>query len=144
MALTFTGLRADPPRLSDATDVVANLEADVRLETDGEAIYDEVSFPVAELAVTLTRWMQAPVTNRADFEFDSMSAEEPGLLWIRRASDGWRVGSIHQEGPEPRIFTPVEVDEFVRTFIERLTEEVATAFGLDVSAALSEALQKVT
>lgn len=144
MALTFTGLRADPPRLSDVIDVVANIEADVRLETDGGAIYDEVSFPVAELAVALTRWTQAPVTNRADFEFDSMSAEEPGLLFIRRADDGWRVGSIHQERAESRIFTAVEVDEFVRTFIRQLTREVATAFGPDVSALLSDALEKIT
>mgnify|MGYP001594999684 CR=1 FL=1 len=141
MALTFTGLRADPPRLNNAMDVIANLEADVSLEVNGEVIYDEVSFPVAELACALTRWSQADAAGRSDFEFDSMSAEERGLVWIRRVDGGWRLGSIDQEHPEPRVFSAGEIDEFVRKYVEDLNEQVETTFGPRTLALLIEALR---
>lgn len=141
MQLRLAGLRADPDRLGNAIDVVANLEADLRLEVDGEEIYAEASFPVAELAAGLARWSTTPSDDRPDFEFDSISAEEPGLIWIRRVDDGWRVGSIRQEKPDLRAFSGPEIDQLVQDYIGELRDRVEETYGRAVAANLREALR---
>ena len=140
MRLEFTGLRAEPERLGDVIDVVANLEADFRLVVDGDLIYEEVSFPVAELAVALSRWSQVPIGDRPDFEFDSMSAEESGILWIRRSHRGWRVGSIHQDRPAMRALGDGEVDGLVHRFVHDVGQAVRDRYGRAVEETLKTAL----
>lgn len=142
-ALVVSRLRADPPRLSDEMDIVANLEADIRLAVDGQTLYEEVSFPVAELAVALVRWLATPPVDRSSFEFDSMSAEELGLIWIRRAGDGWRVGSVHQEHSEPRKLTWVAVEALIRDFVAQISDGVEARFGAAALRYLDHALGTV-
>jgi hypothetical protein len=138
--LRHSNLRADPDRLNDPTDVIVNLEADVRLEIDGDVIYEELSFPLAELACALARWMPIPLSERPDFEFDSMSSEEIGLLWIRRVDGTWRVGSIHQSRTPLSALTGDDVDDFARAVISELAEEVRTTFGSSAAEYLKQAL----
>lgn len=140
MVLTFVQLRADPGCLDTATDVIANLEADITLEVEGSVIYEEVSFPVAELALALTRWAQSCSADRPDFEFDSMSAEEPGLVWIRRTEGGWRFGSICQDRPETKVFPTEQVDEAIRKYIGDLKTQVGGTFGPGALQRLVDAL----
>lgn len=144
MTLTISGLRADPPQLEGTIDIVANLEADIRLDVGGHAVYEEVSFSVAELAIALARWSKVPPDDRPDFEFDSMSAEELaklGLIWIRRVDDGWSVGSIHQERPGFRVVTATEIEALVGDYVAQLSDRVQTTFGSRASTYLVQVLR---
>lgn len=138
--LVISGLRSDPPRLSDEIDLVANIEADLRLAVDGQVVYEEVSFPVVELALALVRWLATPPDDRSGFEFDSMSAEEPGLIWIRRVGDGWRVGSIHQERSDLRALTSVEIEALIRGFVAQISDGFEARFGSSAWGLLDHAL----
>ena len=141
MALTFARLRADPACLDTATDVIVNLEADLTMEFEGNVIYEEVSFPVAELAFALIKWAQSRAADRPDFEFDSMSAEEPGLVWVRRTNGGSRVGSICQDRPLTTVLAMEQVDQVIRGYVEDLRSQVLDRFGQRALEQLVEALR---
>ncbi len=143
-AILLSSLRADPPQLEDAIDLVSNLEAEIEVEVDGRIIYHEVSFPVAELAVALTQWLSVSSDARSDFEFDSMSAEELGLVWIRREGGGWRIGSVRQERLGYQTLTSGEVEALIHDYVLHLSSRVEAVFGSKAVTNLNRALGEVS
>lgn len=113
-------------------DLFVRTTAGFELSIDNEPLYEEPDFPVIELAAALHHWSHLPAATRPDFEFDSMSTPEPGWVWIRRASYGWRVGSLHQSRPCLVIWSGGEVDQAIETFVLDLTTSARTRLGVDV------------
>lgn len=126
ISIQLSDVVTDAP-LMNARGVVVNVEGRLRLRCGGAVIFDEQSFPVAELAVALARW-SGRGAERSSFEFDSMSAEEPGLVWFRRSEgEGWRVGSIWQDSPCMTELSLGELDNLTEQFVEevrRIIDEI--------------------
>lgn len=72
-------------------DYLVNVEADFEIVDGDDLIYDELAFPVAELAREISEWLSR--AEGADFNFESLSFEDPGAVRILSAPDGWIVGS---------------------------------------------------
>ncbi len=100
--------------------VVTGVDGRLRLVCGTAVVFDEPAFPVVELAVALSRWVGIPREGRGDFEFDSMFAEEPGILWIRESARSWRLGSIWQDAPCFTVLTIEEVDDVVRNYLHSI------------------------
>ncbi|QEO15207.1 hypothetical protein FLP10_12835 [Agromyces intestinalis] len=126
--LVYDRLRTDDLRGTTQADYLVAFDAHIRLLEGDEVIYDEAGFPVVELARSLRIWLGDP--GESDFEFDSMSYEEPGAIAIRNTPAGWVFGSVFA----PSVWTnPAEwraVDECCRHFIARVEADL-DGLGLD-------------
>lgn len=113
-------------------DLLVRAGADFEIVVGERVLYFEIDFPVIELAAALAHWSDVAAPLDADFEFDSMSAPEPGWVQIRRESAGWRLGSLHQEYPEMGVFTTDEVESAVRRFTRSLARASREQLNLDL------------
>lgn len=129
--LEFARLRSDRQRFRDQLEVQVAITADIQLSDDDGLIYEEVDFPVIELALHLSEWLRNGEPNGLDFEFDSMETPETGWIWIRRYNTGWRLGSIHQERPAITVHSSNDMATGLNEFIARLRRAVHDKFGLD-------------
>jgi len=129
-------LTADPPEFGDLISQVANIDGEFRLEIAADALYSEEHFPVVELARQLTEWSGGTDAPDHDFEFDSMFFEERGVIWIRRAESGWRVGSLLQLRSAPQELTWEEVQAMIR----RYTVDVIDAGRRDLRVDLARTI----
>ncbi|REJ06128.1 hypothetical protein DY023_07515 [Microbacterium bovistercoris] len=128
MELTYDGLRTDELQGTTQADYLIAFDAHLCLVESATTIFDEPGFPVVELARSLLLWLRDPA--RGDFEFDSMSYEERGVISIWKVAAGWAVGSVLAPGART---TPADwrvVDECCRRFIARVEADLGT-LGLD-------------
>lgn len=120
-----------PPELVE--DWVA---ADFQIEVNGRCVYREESLNVAELAVSLTWWLEHGFLECKPFEWITIDAEEVGIVWLRPESDGtWRVGSIWQSeaAQETHLDHVIEgaILDFCCSVVEALkAEDLAVPQGL--------------
>ncbi|MFK8906239.1 hypothetical protein [Streptomyces sp. YS-3] len=110
--------------------LLLDIEADFAIEEDGQTLWEDVHFQVAELAFELATWLQSPREYRCDFELDSMDWSERGVVRIVGCDGGWRVGSVL----EPDLWSaPVSWEDLVaeiHRFI-RAVREATAALGID-------------
>lgn len=109
--------------------LLLDIEAELSVWEQGQVVWSEQEFPVAELAYHLALWLQGPMAGREDFELDSMQAEE-GMIRIVRSDDGWRVGSTLT----PDFWTSPVTREALVTAIkefDRSVREGVTTLGID-------------
>ncbi|MFJ8633914.1 hypothetical protein [Streptomyces sp. NPDC093568] len=109
--------------------LLLDIEAELSIREEGQVVWSEEGFPVAEPAYHLAFWLRGPDAGREDFELDSMQAEE-GLIRIVESEQGRRVGSIH---PPDFWTSPVAWDVLVTEigqFIRSVREGIA-AMGID-------------
>lgn len=109
--------------------LLLDVEAELSIWGDGQAVWSEEMFPVAELAYQLALWLRRPDAEHEDFVLDSMHAD-PGLIRIVGSDDGWRVGSVFT----PDSWTlPITWDALVtaiREFVGSVRQGVAE-MGID-------------
>ena len=134
MTLRFKSyaLSSEAPSPTDLPDLLVRTTAEFELSIDDEPLYEEPDFPVVELAAALVGWLRSPPATRPDFEFDSMSTPEPGWVWIRRATDGWTVGSLHQSRPSFTVCSDEEVDAAIEAFVGELVSSACYQLGVDL------------
>lgn len=120
MSITFevTGTRLTSGSPHDRLDVLSSAEGTLEVSIDGRLLYREIAFPFVELGVALRSWLLGAFRANDDFEFQSMDSDAAGLVWFRRVSGGWRIGSIHQEFPELRTISSTEVEDAVQHYNE--------------------------
>jgi hypothetical protein len=118
--------------------VLLGLVADFSITVGDRLLYREVDFPVIELAAGLLRWLDQRPEPGDDFEWESMETEEPGWVWVRSAGDGWHIGSIHQEYPEPRSFSMTELRWAIADFVSRLSMKALEEQGIDLAPYLRD------
>ncbi|WP_228081809.1 hypothetical protein [Streptomyces profundus] len=109
--------------------LLLDIEAELSIWEQGQVVWSEEAFPVAELAYYLALWLQRPTAGHEEFELDSMQAEE-GLIRIVHSDDGWRVGSIYT----PDFWTsPVTWDVLVAAIkqFDRSVREGVAAMGIE-------------
>lgn len=106
--------------------LLADIEADLAIRDGDHVVWDEILFPVAELACALVDWLRQPGPDRGDFAFDSMSYPEPGAVRIAGSDEGWRVGSAFVPGAWT---SPVDRDGLeaeIRRFVAAVRQDVET------------------
>ncbi|MGW4027472.1 DUF7878 domain-containing protein [Streptomyces sp. NPDC005009] len=109
--------------------LLLDIEAELSMWEQGQVVWREEQFPVAELAYHLALWLQSPAAGHEDFELDSMQAEE-GLIRIASSDEGWRIGSI----VTPGFWTsPVTWDVLVAEIkqFDRAVREGIAAMGIE-------------
>ncbi|MFE7263845.1 hypothetical protein ACFU9B_17600 [Streptomyces sp. NPDC057592] len=125
MKIHYENLSADTPSGPTLAETLLSIEADLTIVDRGQEIFSETSFPVAELAYALCKWV-GEADRSEEFSFDSMSAD-PGLLNIVKRENGWSVTSASTPGasacPVKREALGREISRFtanIRTDISRL------------------------
>ncbi|MYW48031.1 hypothetical protein [Streptomyces sp. SID161] len=107
-----------------------NVEADLRVADGDVLVYEEVRFPVAELASVLLEWIREPESERPDFVLDSMSFAEKGVISITRAPGGWRIGSVFSPGVRSGVVDDSSLLREIRRFAGLVRRDVIAA-GID-------------
>ncbi|MFG2439709.1 hypothetical protein [Streptomyces sp. NPDC048508] len=111
--------------------LLLDIEAELSIWEQGQEVWSEGAFPVAELAYELALWLQSPAAGHEDFELDSRQAEV-GLIRIVGSGEGWHIGSIFT----PDFWTsPVAWEELVAEIkhFDRAVREGITAMGIDLA-----------
>ncbi|MFJ3233694.1 hypothetical protein [Streptomyces sp. NPDC086787] len=117
--------RGVQPSTASLEMLLVDIEADLVIRDGDCVVWAEEGFPVAELARALMDWLHQPDGERDDFEFDSMSYAELGVVRISRSAEAWRVGSVFQSDTWT---SPVGWDLLVaeiRQFVAAVRKDVA-------------------
>lgn len=124
--------RIDQLRTSDrltaltGAEVLLDVEADFAVQDGGRVVFAEPSFPVAELAWALGRWVPAQGEPADDFRFDSMAYDVPGAVQIIGTEDGWTIGSCFAATTTaPHSWATVHQE--VRGFVDAIKAATAVA-----------------
>lgn len=129
--LNFSAMHQDGPSLESEVERLLRIVADVLLSVDGRALYSEGDVPVVELASQLSQWLVEGGT-RGDFSYESMESDTPGLIWIKRGTSGWRIGSVHQEYEETREWPLSDIDAAMGRFVARVIDSARDQLAVDV------------
>src|SRR5688572_7343902 len=105
MLITYGRLNTSDLRGTTQADYLISIDADLQILDGARCVFEEPSFPVLELARSLSQWLSEPA--RSDFAFESMSYEEVGAVTVRASQGGWIFGSVF----EPTASSPVGWDE---------------------------------
>jgi hypothetical protein len=97
-------------------------------------LYREVMFPMVELAVALQRWLGQGLPLGEAFEFVSLESDDHGLVWIQPSAHGWRVGSLHQEYPELKLWSTEEVADAVGVFVDGVERWLTSETGVNLAS----------
>jgi hypothetical protein len=133
MRISFSNPRLEADA-ADKFDLLLGLVAELELVVDGQVIYHEVDFPIAELALALAEWLEQGCPASTAFEFSSLESDELGLLWFRPVADGWRVGSVHQEFIDSTARPSGEVESAARRFVAEVDQALIGSAGVDLSS----------
>lgn len=134
----FSDLRPDAPELRGDLDWLLRFVAGTFEVGVAEAkVFDELEFPVLDLARALDAWVAADFTSRRDFNYD-VPGGAAGTLTIRWSSEGWSIDSVYRsaEEPMPRLVSDGDVRSGVRSFIDELALETRRIYDYDVKALL--------
>jgi hypothetical protein len=138
LRFSFTDLHPDAPDLPGDLDWLLRFVAGTfEARVDGELLFDEVDFPVLELARVLEAWIARDMPEGRDLDYE-LTGGAPRTLTIQRTPGGWRIDSVHRprKKPEPAPLTDEEVRSGVRSFIDDLARETLREYDYDVRALL--------
>ncbi|MER5615069.1 hypothetical protein [Streptomyces sp. NPDC002215] len=128
MKIHFENLSADTPSGPTLAETLLSIEADLTIVDRGQEIFSETSFPVAELAYALCRWV-SEADQGEEFSFDSMSAD-PGLVNIVKRENGWSVTSAPAPGAAACPIGREVLDREIRRFAEKVRTDISR-LGVD-------------
>jgi hypothetical protein len=113
-------VRFETGSIETLPEVLARLVAIFCLSAGEDTVYQEDGFPFLELSTQMMRWVkQSVIAPRPfDFEFNSMSFPETGVVWIRQQDDGWRVGSMYQNKMSLTIFDDERISGAISKFYQ--------------------------
>lgn len=120
--MKYTNMDISDLRGSLLADLLIAIDADFEVRAEGRVIYEEPAFPVVELARSLAVW--AATEDHDDFIFESLTADEPGIVMIRREGGGWVVSSAFTPEVVSAVADWVDVSACIAEFIGRVTAEL--------------------
>ncbi len=123
MLMTYDRLACEDLQGSTPADYLVALDGRFTLVVKDMTILDEPGFPVVELARSLAQWLNDSESD--DFEFDSMSYEEPGTVYLRQKEVGWTVGSTFASESTSAIVTWREIEQCCRSFIAAVEADLS-------------------
>lgn len=126
-------LERDPIRGPD--DLLLGVVADIEWTVGDRVLFTEEMVPVVELALAMRGWLDRGLPKGEEFSYDSVEADDTGLIWTRPEAGGWRVGALFQEYPEVTVWSPDEVAQLFRDFVEGVERWLHTNLGVGLDAA---------
>jgi hypothetical protein len=139
LCFRFADLHPDAPELREDLDWLLRFVARrFEIRVRDELLYEEVEFPVLELAQVLDAWMATDMAERHDLEYE-VTGGENGTLLLRSTASGWLVDSAYRSPttPVPALITDDELRHAISSFIEELHRETGRDYDLDVRALLT-------
>ncbi|EHR62593.1 DUF7878 domain-containing protein [Saccharomonospora cyanea] len=138
--IRYTGLTTADlnPEWTALGELFVHVEADISIWDGERELYSEILFPVLELASRVHDWTRVDSVDREDFELDSLSFEETGVVRIVRFGPGWSLGSVHEPGRWSGRYSLEEVDAAVLPFVRRVRAEAEAKVGIDLSMLFEE------
>ncbi|MCP9491088.1 MAG: hypothetical protein MSC31_14620 [Solirubrobacteraceae bacterium MAG38_C4-C5] len=138
LGFRFTGLHPDVPELCGDLDWLMRFVAsqfEVRVGED--LLYDEVEFPVLELAHVLDLWVRRDMTGRSGLDYEA-TGSEGSMLRFTYDEDDWLVDSDHRPGTAsaPMRITERAIRIGIDSFIAALSHEVRRNYGYEVESLL--------
>ncbi|MFQ6146339.1 hypothetical protein ACLMNJ_25240 [Streptomyces seoulensis] len=130
MIFSYSNFTTQDLRGTSLEQLYTNVEADLWVADGNELIYNEVLFPVAELASEMLKWIDEADLERTDFALDSMSFAEKGAISITRKSGGWQIGSVFSPGMHSRVIDERSLRHEIGQFASLVQRDV-TAVGID-------------
>lgn len=121
--IDFSDLRGDL-----LADYLIAVDADLRITEGDRAIYEEPDFPVVELARSLAAWLREG--HRTNFQFTSLSSDEPGIVTVSREGEGWCIFSTFTPDVRSSVVQQVDLDECLLDFIQKVRSDLVHR-GLD-------------
>jgi len=85
------GELSDPPQRFE---LLLHIVADICVRCGDTTVYEEESFPVVELALSLEQWVLE--SDRSSFEFFSMESDDGPLLRFYNTNGAYSFSSVHQ------------------------------------------------
>lgn len=122
MQMNYTNIDDSDLRGDTLADYLIAIDADFEIRDGNRIIYDEPKFPVVELARSLSSWMTAGA--RVDFEFESLSSDELGLVRINRGATGWRLSSVFTPNVVSSEVDLLELDACIHEFINQVAADL--------------------
>lgn len=124
--------RLDTSEIQGATqaDYLISVDACLRVVIDEEIVFNATGFPVVELARCLRIWLKDPF--RGDFEFDSMSLEEVGVVAFRREPMGWTFSSTFVPDAQFVFESWDQLEQCCRRLVSQVETDLE-ALGLEPS-----------
>ncbi|MFG1920165.1 hypothetical protein [Micromonospora sp. NPDC048898] len=129
----YRNFNSDDLQGTSIAEYLVNLEADLQINADGLVVYEELAFPVVELARDLIAWCAGGAMERGeDFVFESLSFDETGAVTIRMGLAGWSIGSVFVPDSFSRQLPAGEIAAAVQVFADDLRREIGSR-GFDPS-----------
>jgi hypothetical protein len=125
----LSNLRRDGAR-NESWQILLRVVADFSILIDSKCLYSEREFCVAEFALAISRWLDRVGKSGEEFMYESMEAEEVGLVWIKPYDSGWHVGSVHQEYAEMNVFNLEEIRRPAEEFLNQLENEMSAKLDI--------------
>lgn len=135
MRLDFRAPHLERNPIRHPDDLLLGVVADIEWTVGDRVLFAEEMVPVVELALAMRGWLARGLPLGEEFSYDSVEADDTGLIWTRREAGGWRVGALFQEYPEMTIWSPEEVAQLFRDFVEGVERWLHTNLGVGLEAA---------
>ncbi|WP_354697217.1 hypothetical protein DSM112329_02844 [Paraconexibacter sp. AEG42_29] len=123
MLLTYDRLDVSELRGTSVADYLVSVQADFRVVDNDRCVFEELAFPVVELARALLQWVNDP--QRVDFEFDSMSFEERGAVRVRSSARGWILGTVFEAADACTPADWPDVERSIRAFTAKVAADLS-------------------
>lgn len=141
LSFRFTDLHPEIPEMREDLDWLLRFVARrFEIRVRDVLLYEEVEFPVLELAQVLENWMGTDKAARHDLEYE-VTGGDGATLCLRSTTGGWFVDSAHGSATSP-MPEPVSDDDLsyaIRSLVERLDCEAGRDYDIDVRALLARA-----
>jgi hypothetical protein len=134
MRITFRDARLERHVLRNRYDLLLGAVATLEVLIGDRSLYEEVTFPIVELALALKKWSQVDLPRHLAFSFTSLESDEDGFLWFRPESTGWRIGSMYQEYAEMSIWSDNVVREVVDEFVHEVEQWLSHTVGVELGS----------
>jgi hypothetical protein len=124
--IKYSGIDLSDLRVNTLADFLVNIEADIEVVDHDRIIYQELSFPIVELARELAAWMARDGGDKdaAEFSFSSMSFDVDGAIEIRRLLSGWVIGSVFTPEVRSAPMSWGELSNALNQFVGRVRSDV--------------------
>lgn len=138
LSFRFRDLHPNAPELrEDLGWLLRFVASEFAICVHGESIFDEIEFPVLELAHVLHTWVARDMVAGRGLNYE-VTGGENGTLSLWRHSDGWCMDSVHRapDATAPAPLTDEEPRVAIASVIEELDCEVRRDYDGEIRALL--------
>ena len=122
-----------PSDLSQPYSLAAYTEGTLRLQVDGQTLFDEEGILLVEFYTAFNAWLvNQEVASKEDFIYESSDFEESPIIAFRYKTDtgSYKFDSVWKE--QDALISFEDIDSSFRVFREKLSADVLKRSGLEL------------